>query len=195
MINLVNWQQEEPTDCGGERQLSVDGTSRVSREAQARICERLGVRFPGATRPASRDVATSLLIRASFGPNHRARTQLLPILANAEEQAASLQLEHLSQEFADSDLRLGRCSFVVSKMGAKFHARILHSERCLRCCINQNAFVVLGDSAVASCLPSRGSDLAGCQTIEVMVRAFVRGELNVAARLCETVNEFAARAR
>src|SRR5262245_39825222 len=52
MINLVNWQQEEPTDCGGERQLSVDGTSRVSREAQAGICERLGVRFPGATRPA-----------------------------------------------------------------------------------------------------------------------------------------------
>src|SRR5215475_15891001 len=35
-----------------ERQLSVDGTSRVSREAQARICERLGVRFPGATRPS-----------------------------------------------------------------------------------------------------------------------------------------------
>src|SRR5262245_31664401 len=52
MINLVNRQQEEPTDCGGERQLSVDGTSRVSREAQARICERLGVRFPGATRPS-----------------------------------------------------------------------------------------------------------------------------------------------
>src|SRR5262245_36700748 len=53
MSNLVNWQQEEPTDCGGERQLSVDGTSRVSREAQARICERLGVRFPGATRPST----------------------------------------------------------------------------------------------------------------------------------------------
>src|SRR5262250_926362 len=53
MINLVNWQQEEPTDCGGERQLSMDGTSRVSREAQARICERLGVRFPGATRPSN----------------------------------------------------------------------------------------------------------------------------------------------
>src|SRR5262252_9353661 len=52
MINLVNWQQEEPTDCGGERQLSMDGTSRVSREAQARICERLGVRLPGATRPS-----------------------------------------------------------------------------------------------------------------------------------------------
>ena len=26
-------------------------TSRVSREAQARICERLGVKFPGPTRP------------------------------------------------------------------------------------------------------------------------------------------------
>src|SRR5262245_32836669 len=57
MSNLVNWQQEEPTDCGGERQLSVDGTSRVSREAQARICERLGVRFPGATRPSAERMA------------------------------------------------------------------------------------------------------------------------------------------
>src|SRR5215813_4784780 len=34
-----------------ERPLSLNGKSRVSREAQARICERLGVRFPGATRP------------------------------------------------------------------------------------------------------------------------------------------------
>ena len=48
---LVNRQREEPTGCDGERQLSMDGTSRVSREAQARICERLGVRSPGATRP------------------------------------------------------------------------------------------------------------------------------------------------
>src|SRR5262245_45252862 len=50
---LVNRQREEPTGCDGERQLSMDGTSRVSREAQARICERLGVRFPGATRPST----------------------------------------------------------------------------------------------------------------------------------------------
>src|SRR5262245_57940185 len=35
------------------RQLLLNGKSRVSREAQARICERLGVRFPGATRPSS----------------------------------------------------------------------------------------------------------------------------------------------
>ena len=51
MIKLVNWRQEEPAGYGGGRQLSVDGTSRVSREAQARFREGLGVKFPGATRP------------------------------------------------------------------------------------------------------------------------------------------------
>jgi integrase/recombinase XerD len=30
MINKANWQQEEPTGCGGGRQLSMDGTSRVT---------------------------------------------------------------------------------------------------------------------------------------------------------------------
>jgi len=49
--HLVNQKWEEPKGCDGGRQLSMDGTSRVSREAQARICERLGVRLPGATRP------------------------------------------------------------------------------------------------------------------------------------------------
>ena len=50
MINLVNWQQEEPTGCGGGRQPSLDGTSRVNREVYARFCERLGVQLPGPTR-------------------------------------------------------------------------------------------------------------------------------------------------
>ena len=50
MVNLANWQQEEPTGCGGGRQLSMDGTSRVNREIYARFCERLGVKFPGPTR-------------------------------------------------------------------------------------------------------------------------------------------------
>ena len=52
MINLVNGQQEEPTDCGEGRQPLMDDTSRVSREAQARFCEGLGVQIPGATRPS-----------------------------------------------------------------------------------------------------------------------------------------------
>ena len=34
----------------GGRQLSTDGTSRMNREVQVRICERLGVKFPGPTR-------------------------------------------------------------------------------------------------------------------------------------------------
>jgi len=40
-IMLVNWQQEEPTDRGEGRQLFMDDTSRVSREAQARFREGL----------------------------------------------------------------------------------------------------------------------------------------------------------
>src|SRR6266481_4966 len=50
MVNLANWQQEEPTGCGGGRQLSMDGTSRVTGDCHARFCERLGVKFPGPTR-------------------------------------------------------------------------------------------------------------------------------------------------
>ena len=50
MVNLANWQQEEPTGCGGGRQPSMDGTSRVTGDSHARFCERLGVKFPGPTR-------------------------------------------------------------------------------------------------------------------------------------------------
>src|SRR5262249_35916596 len=46
-VTLVNWQQEEPTDRGEGRQLFMDDTSRVSREAQARFCEGLEGQFPG----------------------------------------------------------------------------------------------------------------------------------------------------
>src|SRR5215813_12584701 len=34
----------------GRRQPSSDGTSRMNREVHVRICERLGVKFPGPTR-------------------------------------------------------------------------------------------------------------------------------------------------
>src|SRR6478672_3019213 len=38
----------------GRRQPSCGGTSRMTRECQVRICERLGVKFPGPTRLVSR---------------------------------------------------------------------------------------------------------------------------------------------
>ena len=38
----------------GRRQPSCDGTSRISREAYVRICERLGVKFPVPTRRLER---------------------------------------------------------------------------------------------------------------------------------------------
>ncbi len=34
----------------GRRRPSCDGTSRMTRECQVRICERLGVKYPGPTR-------------------------------------------------------------------------------------------------------------------------------------------------
>ena len=36
----------------GGRQLFIGGTSRMNREVQVRICEGLGVKFPGPTRPS-----------------------------------------------------------------------------------------------------------------------------------------------
>ena len=38
----------------GRRQPSCGGTSRMTRECQVRICERLGVKFPGPTRHSRR---------------------------------------------------------------------------------------------------------------------------------------------
>src|SRR5258708_36217772 len=46
----VNGQPEELAGFGGRRQPSLGGTSRMNREVHVRICERLGVKFPGATR-------------------------------------------------------------------------------------------------------------------------------------------------
>ncbi len=57
----ANWQQEElqfSTEGGG---LRFGGTSRMTRECQVRICERLGVKFPGPTRLVSRRRASVML--------------------------------------------------------------------------------------------------------------------------------------
>jgi hypothetical protein len=50
-IERVNGQPEELDGPDGRRQPSVGGTSRMNREIHVRICERLGVKSPGATRP------------------------------------------------------------------------------------------------------------------------------------------------
>jgi len=42
---------------GGRRTPSLGGTSRISREAYVRICEGLGVRFPGPTRLVLKQLA------------------------------------------------------------------------------------------------------------------------------------------
>ena len=54
-ITLVNRKREEPAGCGGGRQPSRNGTSHVTGDCHARICERLGVKIPGATRRAISD--------------------------------------------------------------------------------------------------------------------------------------------
>ena len=45
----------------GGRQLSTDGTSRMNREVQVRICEGLGVRLPGPTRHESVNFGTAFI--------------------------------------------------------------------------------------------------------------------------------------
>src|SRR6516225_7618477 len=80
---LVNWQQEEPTDRGEGRLLFMNDKSRVSREAQARFREGLGVKLPGATRPSTdRSSAleignTGLMAQHSGASTARARFHFL----------------------------------------------------------------------------------------------------------------------
>jgi hypothetical protein len=51
----------------GRRQPSCDGTSRMTRECQVRICERLAVKFPGPTRQTRR---VGMLATLAAGPLH-----------------------------------------------------------------------------------------------------------------------------
>jgi hypothetical protein len=50
----VNGRPEEPSFFAGRRRPSLSGTSRMRRESHVRICERLGVKFPGPTRLTTR---------------------------------------------------------------------------------------------------------------------------------------------
>src|SRR5215471_19099212 len=76
-----------PTINGG-RQPSCGDTSRMNREVHVRICERLGVKLPGATRPAHptaewQSAHRSLWLGANpslrnQGPRSRLRRDLRP---------------------------------------------------------------------------------------------------------------------
>src|SRR5215813_1751621 len=76
-IVRVNGQPEELAGFGGRRQPSLGGTSRMNREIHVRICERLGVRFPGATRQMTKapinlqDLRRRLYIKAKTEPTWR----------------------------------------------------------------------------------------------------------------------------
>src|SRR6516225_9395803 len=50
----VNGRPEEPSFFAGRRRPSLSGTSRMRRESPVRICEGLGVKFPGPTRLTTR---------------------------------------------------------------------------------------------------------------------------------------------
>ena len=73
-IIRVNGQPEELDGLGGRRQPSMGGTSRVSREAQARFREGLGAKFPGPTRRvrAQFPLRAPLLIQIVKEPRDRA---------------------------------------------------------------------------------------------------------------------------
>ena len=55
-----------PVGFGGRRQPSVSGTSRISREAYVRFCERLGVKSPGPTRRVNFDPGESTHVQVVF---------------------------------------------------------------------------------------------------------------------------------
>src|SRR5229473_7700614 len=54
-VGVVNWQQEEPRGRDGRRQLSRGGTSRVTGDSHARICERLCQERARGARCCTRD--------------------------------------------------------------------------------------------------------------------------------------------
>jgi hypothetical protein len=78
----VNWQPEEPAGLGGRRQPSTGGTSRVTGDGQARICERLGAKFPGPTRQQETELRQTGLRRTlRKHPNsHREAKATAPVL-------------------------------------------------------------------------------------------------------------------
>ena len=82
-IVRVNGQPEELAGFGVRRQPSLGGTSRMNREIHVRICERLGVKFPGATRlppsgPARKFTPPASSVQSSAQPETEGTRDLVP---------------------------------------------------------------------------------------------------------------------
>ena len=67
----------------GRRQPSGGVTSRMTRECQVRICERLGVKFPGSTRPDRRSFGLS--ITAGIGGTADSKVPVVELLSRLSE--------------------------------------------------------------------------------------------------------------
>src|SRR5215471_3546979 len=73
LIIRVNGQPEELDGSGGRRQPSMGGTSRVTGDGHARICEGLGVQVPGATRPKAGQVEPAIERRRRYSFTRRTK--------------------------------------------------------------------------------------------------------------------------
>src|SRR5215216_5214273 len=65
----------------GRRQPSRGGTSRMTRECQVRICERLGVKFPGPTRHDLKGLQRANLVRSTSGTGNPPHPPTLTLCA------------------------------------------------------------------------------------------------------------------
>ena len=70
------------------RQPSCDGTSRMTRECQVRICERLGVKFPGPTRQTEKSSLRVNVFRCSPDSRRKRAVPALPTRARRRHHAA-----------------------------------------------------------------------------------------------------------
>src|SRR5215831_16705099 len=84
----------------GRRQPSCDGTSRMTRECQVRICERLGVKFPGPTRQSRPSGRSDTILYVRFTPEsgHCELISQRIIVGATVEPDRALQLQWLHDE-------------------------------------------------------------------------------------------------
>src|SRR5450759_4366959 len=101
----------------GRRQPSRDGTSRMMREYQVRICERLGVRFPGPTRQSLNKV--NLIAKALERLAREGLVHALDFL-KADDVGAALSQpgQHIVQPLADR----------IDVPGGDAHARLRRAD-------------------------------------------------------------------